>query len=103
MAKKETLTVRELLSRFTKVTEEVRKTDQGMRPVHSVYTRYEGINFLDLIQEYYSCSKDDAIKKIRMSDIQQIPAKGGYLLFLEKRARKAENKKKDVIKNILNV
>lgn len=102
MAKKE-LTVRELLERFTRVTEEVRTTEQGTRPVHSVYTRYKGLNFLDLLQEYYNCSKEDVIKKIRMSDIQQVPAKGGYLLFVDKRPRKTETKKKDVVKDILNV
>ena len=89
MAKKE-FTVRDLLARFTKASEEVRETEQGMRPVHSVFTRVSGLNFLDLVQEYYKCSKDDAIKRIRKSDIEQVPSKGGYLLFLEKQARKSK-------------
>lgn len=103
MAKKVAVpSVRELLKKFTKVTEEIRSTSTGEYPVHSVYTRYNGVNFIDLVASVYKTDKQGAVKAIRASDIEQIPVKGGYILALERREKKAKASNEGAIADILD-
>jgi len=103
MAKKvSTPSIRELLVKFTKATTEVRSTSNGEYPVHSVFTRYNGVNFIDLVAAVYQTDKQGAIKLIRSSDIEQIPVKGGYILALERREKKEKSSNKGAISDILS-
>jgi hypothetical protein len=82
--------IRKVLEKFYKVTEEEREG----KPVHVPITKWNGLNFLEILSKLYGISKEDSLKlvdkAVSESIIGRARVKKGYALFLE--ARKGKKK-----------